>query len=178
MVTIFGSSRPRPGDQEYRLAMDLGRELARAGYAVCNGGFAGIMEASARGAKELNGRTIGVITDVFGKREANPWIDTVIRTGSLFERITRLIARGDAFVILKGGTGTLLELSAVWELMNKSLIAEKPVFVMSPFWDGVVKTLKDELAWEGLESCVRYVAGVASPQECVEALRRRWKGES
>jgi len=178
VVTIFGSSRPRPGDPEYLFAQDLGRELARAGYIVCNGGFAGVMEASARGARELNGQTIGVITGAFGTRDANRWIDTVVSKASLLERVTELIARGDAYIVLKGGTGTLLEFSAVWEFMNKGLIAEKPVLVIAPFWDGVVATLKHELAWEGLDSCLRYVTMVRTPQECVSILRSRWEGKA
>jgi uncharacterized protein (TIGR00725 family) len=172
-VTVFGSSRPRPGDPEYTLALDLGRELARAGFVLCNGGFGGTMEASAMGAKEFGGRTIGVITEFRPGQSANRWIDTVIARPSLMDRMMELIAQGEAYVVLKGGTGTLLELSAVWELMNKSLIDEKPIMVLGDFWNGVVETLKDELAWEGLEPCTRYVSVVRTPRECAEMLRLR-----
>ena len=51
VITIFGSSRPVKGDEEYQLAYEVGKQLSLAGFTVCNGGFGGIMEASARGAK-------------------------------------------------------------------------------------------------------------------------------
>ena len=60
IVTVFGSSRPGEGDEEYLLAYEVGKNLALNGFTVCNGGYAGIMEASARGAKEAGGKTIGV----------------------------------------------------------------------------------------------------------------------
>ncbi len=64
IVSIFGSSRPRPGESEYDEAFELGKEIARAGYTVCNGGYEGIMEASSRGAEESGGSAIGVICRV------------------------------------------------------------------------------------------------------------------
>jgi len=133
VVTVFGSSRPAPNDPEYRQAYELGAALAHAGFAVCNGGFGGTMEASARGAREAGGHTIGVITTAFGKRSANRWIEEVIEQESLLARMMKLIELGDAYVVLKGGTGTLLELSAVWELMNKGLMSEKPICILGGF---------------------------------------------
>ena len=51
-VSIFGSSLPREGSGAYEEARRLGHLLAKAGMAVCNGGYGGLMEASARGARE------------------------------------------------------------------------------------------------------------------------------
>jgi hypothetical protein len=178
---VFGSSRPVPDDPEYRLAHDVGRELAAAGFVVCNGGYGGMMEASARGAKEAPSspvepgrRTIGVIASAFAGRSANRWIDRVIVVDSMVDRLLKLISLGDAYVVLKGGTGTLLEFAAVWEFMNKRVMQEKPIVIVGPFWDGVVKTLRDELAWEGLTECTKYVTVTATPAECARVLRSRF----
>ncbi len=173
VVTIFGSSRPKPGDVEYQLALDLGTALARAGYAVCNGGFAGTMEASARGAKEAGGTTIGVTFTDLGPREHNRWIDEVVQESTLIRRAMKLVELGDAYVVLKGGTGTLMELAIVWEFINKGLMTEKPIVVVGPFWEGVVDTLNEELAWEGLERCTRYVARAATPEEVIACLQAK-----
>jgi uncharacterized protein (TIGR00730 family) len=176
IVSVFGSSRPRPGEIEYEEAFSLGGEIARAGYTVCNGGYAGIMEASSRGARESGGSTIGVICRVFGDRPANPWTAETIVTASLFERLDRLVSLGDAFVILKGGTGTLLEFALVWELMNKKMMHPKPIILLGNFWGGVVQTLREELAWEGLEECTRCVTSAGTPAECAAVLRRELEG--
>jgi uncharacterized protein (TIGR00725 family) len=173
IVTVFGSSRPREGEPEYTLAYNVGKELAHAGFTVCNGGYGGIMEASARGAKNAGGKTIGIIAEVFRSKKANTWIDATFTSTTLIDRMMDLISRGEAYVILKGGTGTLLELAAVWELMNKGLMSEKPIVAVGGFWSQVVDTLKEELAWEGLDNCTKYVSIVDSPRECASFIKQQ-----
>ena len=178
IVSIFGSSRSDTESPDYRQAYEVGREVAECGFVVCNGGYGGTMEASAKGAKETakstvpsGARTIGVIVNSFGGRSANRWIDTVITVDTMVDRLLKLISLGDAYVVLKGGTGTLLEFAAVWEFMNKRLMHEKPIIVVGQFWNGTITTLRDELAWEGLEHCTSYVTVVSSPVECGRILR-------
>lgn len=128
VVTLFGSSQAREGEPDYEKARELGRALAKAGYTVCNGGYGGIMGASARGAKEACGKTIGITTDDFGV-PANRWIDKEIRVKKWSDRLFKLIETGDAYVALDGGTGTLVELFVVWEMSNKRFI-QKPLVVL------------------------------------------------
>lgn len=172
VVSVFGSSRVTPADPEYRRAYELGAELARAGFGLCNGGYGGIMEASARGAKEAGGHTIGITCKAFSDTAANRWIDTNIVAASMVDRLMRLVAEGHAYAVMKGGTGTLLELSAAWEFMNKGVIPQKPIVVVGDFWNGVLQTLRAELAWEGLEDCTRFVTVVPSTRGCADLLRK------
>src|SRR5436190_20765313 len=65
VITVFGSSRPQDGDADYSDARSLGGELARAGFAVCSGGYGGVMEAVSRGVKEAGGKTYGVTAERF-----------------------------------------------------------------------------------------------------------------
>lgn len=172
VISVFGSSRPRENDPEYLEARTLGRELARAGFVVCNGGYAGIMEASARGAKESGGATIGITVETF-PRKPNKWIDTEISKPNLVQRLEDLVGTADGFVILKGGTGTLLELAYVWEFINKKLIRERPIVLCGEFWNGVVETLREELLWEGMGDCTSIIQRAASPAECAAFLRSK-----
>ena len=176
-VTVFGSARVAPEDAEYRLAEELGRLLAGAGFAICNGGYGGVMEASSRGAAEAGGQTTGVLCSIFPDRDGNRWSGSIVMTDSLMERIEELIERGDAYVVLRGGTGTLLEFAAVWELINKRMMREKPIVLIGPFWENVVTSLRAELAWEGLGDCTRFISVTTSAQECVRLLREHLKGE-
>ncbi len=143
VVTIFGTSRCEPGDALYELAETLGRRLAEAGWTICNGGYGGTMEATARGAWQVGAETIGVTCRAFGRGPANRYIVRRIDTDSLLERLGRLIELGDAFVVLPGGTGTLLELSAVWELTCKGLIRARPVVVWRRPWEAVVRAVRE-----------------------------------
>ena len=174
IITIFGSARPVEGDTFYEEARILGRELGTAGYVVCSGGYGGTMEASARGAKEAGGKTIGVVSEFFSI-EPNRWIDKRVVVKSLTDRLMELISLADGYIVLKGGTGTLLELASVWEFMNKSVIEQKPVIVLGNFWSGVIDTLNQELMFEGKESCTHYITAASSPKDAVEKLKDRLK---
>jgi uncharacterized protein (TIGR00730 family) len=147
-VTIFGSSLPQEGSAAYEDARRLGQLLAEAGFAVVNGGYGGLMEASTRGAREAGGHTIGVTCEIW-PAQANRWIAEEIRTSSFLMRLTTLVERGDAYVVLPGGTGTLAELALVWEMMNKSALSKtvggrKPLVVMIPYWQPVIECLNQE----------------------------------
>lgn len=169
MVSVFGSSRPRPAEREYQTAYELGKMLAVSGYTLCNGGYGGIMEASARGAREAGGKTIGIVTEVFS-RHANPYIDQTIVEATLIDRLQKLLELGDAYVVLKGGTGTLLELAALWEYMNKGFMPRKPAIAVGDFWTPIVDLIAQALVQEGSPEASRYVTVVASPSDCIAAL--------
>jgi uncharacterized protein (TIGR00730 family) len=170
VVTIFGGSKPQVGSPDYEVARKLGRLLAEAGFTICNGGYGGTMEAAARGAKEAGGSTIGVTME-FVSSQANQWIDKTIVAKTLVDRLMKLIEIGHAYVVLRGGTGTLLELAAVWELMNKRVIRSRQVVALGEFWNSTVETVKKELSLEGLEWSAKYVTVVSNPEECVRVLK-------
>lgn len=138
IVSVFGSYRPVEGDANYELARRLGGALARAGCTVCNGGYAGTMEAGARGAREAGGATIGVTSDYFRTTQPNRYIDREIRTKDLAERLQTIVSLAAAYVFLKGGTGTLLELALVLENTSKGACTPRPVVFMGEFWRPVV----------------------------------------
>jgi uncharacterized protein (TIGR00730 family) len=143
IVTVFGSSRPREGDADYEEARILGRALAKHGFSICSGGYAGVMEAVSRGAKEAGGKTFGVTADFFKTAKLNSWVDEEVRKKTWEERLFELIRRADAFVACKGGTGTLVELAVVWEMLNKSVMPAKPFAVLGEFWRPVVDRVRE-----------------------------------
>jgi len=153
--------------------------LAEHGFAVCTGGYGGLMAASSRGARDAGGHTIGV-TCVVWPAKANPWIVEEVRADSFLDRLLGLIERGDAFVVLPGGTGTLAELALVWEMMNKSSLARtvggrKPLLVMAPYWQPVIDCLRQEseLGVHGSgprAPAMDMVTLVDRPEEVVESL--------
>jgi len=167
IVTIFGSSVPLPGEEQYETAYKLGLILAKNNLSVCNGGNRGIMEAVSKGAVENSGNAIGITLDgVFNNH--NEYLTELIVCKTLFERITRLINTGDAFVILQGGTGTLLELASVWELMNKQFINQKPFACYGKLWSPLIDSMEEQLLLEKrkaglikyfdeIEACANYI---------------------
>jgi uncharacterized protein (TIGR00725 family) len=173
IVTVFGSSRPREGEADYEEARALGRVLAENGFAVCSGGYGGVMAGVSRGAKQAGGKTYGVTTEFFSAK-ANPWIDVEIRVATWQERLFELIRLADGFVACKGGTGTLVELAVVWEMLNKSVIPAKPFAALGNFWQPILERVREvELGhpapWG--EANRRLVAVAATPAEVAELLR-------
>ena len=122
VVSVFGTGRVKPDQPAYGFAEQVGRALAQAGFAIANGGYRGIMQASAKGAAEAGGTVIGVTCSAFKKSVANEYVTREMTTGSLDERLDTLVKLGRAYVVLPGGTGTLLELAMVWELKNKGFL--------------------------------------------------------
>ncbi|MGO8789850.1 MAG: LOG family protein [Terriglobia bacterium] len=181
-VTVFGSALPAEGSVAYHEAQRLGRLLAEAGFAVCNGGYGGLMEASARGAREAGGHTIGV-TCVIWPRPANPYIVEEVRTQSFPERLMTLIERGDAYLALPGGTGTLAELALCWEMMNKGSLSKtvggrKPLLVMAPYWQPVIDCLRQEGRLRNGDSgwvapAMDIVTLITTPEQAVEELGKK-----
>jgi uncharacterized protein (TIGR00730 family) len=142
IITVFGSSRPREGDPDYKEARALGRMLAENGFAVCSGGYGGVMAAVSQGAKEAGGKTYGVTAEFFSAK-VNPWIDVEVRVSTWQERLFELIRLADGFVACKGGTGTLVELAVVWEMLNKKVTPAKPFAVLGDFWQPILDRVRE-----------------------------------
>jgi len=166
MITIFGTGKAEPGDSTYTLAYETGKLLAQAGFTIANGGYGGTMLAAAKGAAEAGGEIIGVTCSAF-KGKPNEYISREIAADSLDERLDTLIKLGQGYVVLPGGTGTLLELAKVWELKNKGFLeADKPIILVGGFW----KPLVDLIAADDPDSS-RYVKQADGPGEVVELIR-------
>jgi len=142
IITVFGSSRPRPGDSHYALAQNLGAALAAQGFTVCSGGYGGVMEAVSRGAKEAGGRTLAVTAEFFRAR-ANRWVDEKVCVATWQERLFELVRRGSGYVVCPGGTGTLVELAVVWEMINKRVMRDKPFVALGEFWQPIIDRVRE-----------------------------------
>jgi uncharacterized protein (TIGR00730 family) len=141
IVSVFGGARPRPGQPAYSEAQALGEALARSGWTVATGGYAGVMEAVSRGACEAGGHVIGVtctrIEEWRGLR-ANPWVREETRFDSLRERLNYLVEFCDAAIALPGGIGTLSEVALTWSLLQTGEIQAKPLIVVGKVWSETI----------------------------------------
>ena len=168
IVSVFGTSRTGPGEPAFAEAEQLGRTLAEAGFVVANGGYGGAMLASAKGAAEAGGTVIGVTCSAFKRSVANEYVSREIRTDSLDERLATLVRIAQAYVVLPGGTGTLLELASVWELKNKKFLdGDTPIVLLGDFW----KPVADVVSADDPRSVERIVLA-DDPGEAVACIRQ------
>ena len=146
IIAVFGSSASQPGDADYEDAVRLGRGLAAAGYAVVNGGYAGLMEAVSRGAAEAEGSIIGVtVPSLFPNRSgANGYVTNEVVASSLTERIHLMWETAAGSIVLPGSIGTLTELMIAW---NDAFIATlrgvtpRPVIAIRSAWEETILDL-------------------------------------
>jgi uncharacterized protein (TIGR00725 family) len=93
------------------LAYKLGGLIADEGWVLLNGGWGvGVMDASARGAKERNGLTVGILPDR-NVEQASCFIDIPILTGMGDGRNFINILTSDIVVALPGRSGTISEIA-------------------------------------------------------------------
>lgn len=175
IITVFGSSRPEDGHTDYAEAFELGRALAAAGFAVCTGGYGGVMEGVSRGASESGGHVLAVTSSFFRSR-ANRWVTEETRMATWQERLFELVRLGDGYVACKGGTGTLVELAVVWEMLNKRAMPHRPFVVLGDFWQPIldrVREVERGHASQWSESGDPLVHQAANPAEAARFLAAR-----
>jgi uncharacterized protein (TIGR00730 family) len=170
-VTIFGSSQPIPGSAGYEQARKLGQLLAQAGFTVVNGGYSGTMQGVSQGATEAGGHAMGITCAVFDGERAggNPYLSDSFHAADLLARLAKLVELSDAYVILYGGIGTLLELFLVWNLLAVGVI-DKPCVLVGASWRRALQGLAQETQVGARHIALLEV--VDTVQEAVALLRQ------
>ena len=173
-ITIFGTGRARVGEPAYVLGEQVGRALAQAGFVIANGGYHGTMHAAAKGAAAVGGTVIGVTCSAFQNSIANEYVTREIVACSLEERLQTLVELGQGYVVLPGGTGTLLELAMVWESKNKGFLDRaRPVVLAGDFWRPLV-----DLVAQDDPACTKHVVFAEEPEHVADLLRKALHHES
>ena len=134
VVVIFGTSVAKPDSREYDAAERIGCLLAEQNIDIATGGYGGVMEATLRGASNFDVRRIGVVNKDESHRQVNKYVTELIETNTYIDRLIKLIGIANAYIVLSGGTGTLLELAAAWALLERKLIVDKPIVCLGDQW--------------------------------------------
>ncbi|HEY2866818.1 MAG TPA: LOG family protein [Pyrinomonadaceae bacterium] len=144
IVTIFGGSKCNEQSEEYQQAVEIGSRLAEAGFTICTGGYLGVMEAASRGAREKGGRVFGIVMNQF-KSEPNRYLTDKVASAHFYERLQNLIMRSVGFIALRGGMGTVTEVSLVWNKLQTKVLDPRPIVLLGPSWRKVVRAWQENL---------------------------------
>lgn len=147
IISIFGSSAPKPGSADYEAARTVGQLLAKAGFVVQTGGYSGIMSAASQGAHEAGGHVIGVTStqiEQFRPSPANQWVKEEIKCKSLRERLLYLSDNNDGVIVMPGGIGTLSEMALVWSFVQVGEITPRPIVLVGGLWQRTLAAFIDE----------------------------------
>ena len=142
-VTVFGSARFPESHPYYKQAREIGCELAKAGFTVMTGGGPGIMEAANRGAKDVNGRSVGCNIVLPKEQQPNPYLDMFVEFNYFFIRKLMLAKYSYAFVAMPGGFGTIDELFEIATLVQTGKVKEFPIVLAGvDYWQPLVEYLE------------------------------------
>jgi hypothetical protein len=143
-VSIFGSTRVKPGEEVYQKAEQIGKLLAESGFAVITGGGPGVMEAANKGAFSAGGKSIGLNIELPLEQRPNPYTNVSLNFRYFFVRKVMFVKYAVAYIILPGGFGTLDELLESITLIQTHKIRPFPVILVgSEFWRGFLDWMKE-----------------------------------
>lgn len=171
-VTVFGSARFEEGHPYYQLGVEVGRELAKAGFAVMTGGGPGIMEAANRGAHEANGVSVGCNIILPHEQKPNPYVNKSIDFHHFFVRKVMLVKYSCAYVVMPGGLGTMDELFEAATLIQTHKMGPFPVIcVGGKFWSEF-QELMAQLVGEQTVAAneLDFMQIAETPEEAVELI--------
>jgi uncharacterized protein (TIGR00730 family) len=154
-VTIFGSARLKPGTPAYNGVKKLAAELTKMGCDIISGGGPGLMQAANEGAhsaqpKSLK-RSVGIRIELPFEQEVNPFVGLAYEHRTFFSRLHHFMIVSDAFVVVPGGIGTLLELSLAWQLLQVRKLYNTPLIVVGKMWTELVEWGRRSMLRKGHE---------------------------
>jgi uncharacterized protein (TIGR00730 family) len=168
-VTIFGSARIEPAHWVYGAVRDLAAELTRLGCDIVTGGGPGLMRAANEGARIANpdgrGGSVGIRVELPFEQDVNAFVDQAYEHATFFTRLHHFVLVSNAFVVVPGGIGTVLEMMMIWQLLQVRKLHDTPLIVAGTMWSELVDWAR--------RTMLRPDAPLASPEDmaipvCVE----------
>jgi uncharacterized protein (TIGR00730 family) len=154
-VTIFGSARLKAGTPAYDGVKKLAAELTAMGCDILTGGGPGLMRAANEGAHSVDSRglrrSIGINIELPFEQEINPFVTQAFTHRTFFSRLHHFMIASDAFVVMPGGIGSLLELALAWQLLQVRNLYNTPLILVGKMWSGLIDWARTTMLAEGNE---------------------------
>jgi uncharacterized protein (TIGR00730 family) len=139
-VAIFGSARAQPGSFVYDEVKRVAAAVAGRGCDIVTGGGPGLMQAANEGAASAGAAgSVGIRVELPFEQGANPFVDQSFEHGTFFTRLHHFVIASDAFVVVPGGIGTVLETLMVWQLLQVRHVDQVPLILVGKMWRGLVE---------------------------------------
>jgi hypothetical protein len=154
-VTIFGSARLKSGTVAYERVKQLAAELTKMGCDIISGGGPGLMQAANEGALSIGPealkRSVGIRVELPFEQKINPFVGQAYKHRTFFSRLHHFMILSDAFVVVPGGIGTLLELSLAWQLLQVRKLYNTPLILVGKMWPELIKWGRRSMLCKGNE---------------------------
>lgn len=139
-VAIFGSARAQPGTFVYDEVKRVATAFASMGCDIVTGGGPGLMQAANEGAS-LTGApgSVGIRVELPFEQDVNPFVEQAFEHETFFTRLQHFVIASDAFVVVPGGIGTVLEMLMIWQLLQVRHVGDVPLILVGKMWTGLVE---------------------------------------
>ena len=138
-VAIFGSARAKPGTFVYDEVKRVAAAFAAMGCDIVTGGGPGLMQAANEGAKEAGAPgSVGIRVELPFEQDVNPFVEQAFEHETFFTRLHHFVIASDAFVVVPGGIGTVLEMLMIWQLLQVRHVDNVPLILVGKMWRGLV----------------------------------------
>jgi uncharacterized protein (TIGR00730 family) len=139
-VAIFGSARAQPGSLVYEEVKRAASAFASMGCDIVTGGGPGLMQAANEGAASAGGTgSVGIRIDLPFEQDVNPFVAQAFEHKTFFTRLHHFVIASDAFVVVPGGIGTVLEMLMIWQLLQVRHVDNVPLILVGKMWRGLVE---------------------------------------
>jgi uncharacterized protein (TIGR00730 family) len=128
-ITVFGSARFSEDHPYYQFTRQAAAAFAKLGFTILTGGGPGLMEAANRGAKDVNGKSVGCNIQLPVEQQPNKYLDKWVYVKHFFVRKVLLVKYSFAFVVMPGGFGTMDEYFEALTLIQTHKIDNFPVII-------------------------------------------------
>ena len=139
-VAIFGSARAQPGTFVYDEVKRVAAVFASMGCDIVTGGGPGLMQAANEGARIAGASgSMGIRVELPFEQDVNPFVEQAFAHETFFTRLHHFVIASDAFVVVPGGIGTVLEMLMIWQLLQVRHIDNVPLILVGKMWRGLVE---------------------------------------
>src|SRR5262245_47922953 len=137
-VAIFGSARAQPGTFVYDEVKRVAAAIATLGCDIVTGGGPGLMQAANEGATIAGASgSVGIRVELPFEQDVNPFVVQAFEHQTFFTRLHHFVIASDAFVVVPGGIGTVLEMLMIWQLLQVRHVRDVPLVLVGKMWTGL-----------------------------------------
>jgi uncharacterized protein (TIGR00730 family) len=139
-VAIFGSARAQPGSFVYEEVKRAAAAFASMGCDIVTGGGPGLMQAANEGASIAGAPgSVGIRVELPFEQDVNPFVEQAFEHETFFTRLHHFVIASDAFVVVPGGIGTVLEMLMIWQLLQVRHVHDVPLILVGKMWKGLIE---------------------------------------
>ena len=153
-VTIFGSARVPEDYWVYAAVRDVAEELTRMGCDIITGGGPGLMAAANEGTKRADSdapdRSVGIRVQLPFEQDVNSFVSQAYEHRTFFTRLHQFVLMSDAFVVMPGGIGTVLEAMMIWQLLQVGHLQGTPLILAGKMYAELVAWCRHHMLEPGL----------------------------